>query len=116
MDSVQLILTQPVSPPSMLDNINTSNIDSVSDEKKKQIAKDFESVLLNKIFDEMKNTVVDWDSEEDGASEQIQGIFWLHLARDVADNGGVGLWEDIYKFIKNNNQTNIIENSPDGNL
>ena len=95
---------------------HTSNIGSVSDEKKKQIAKDFESVLLNKIFDEMKNTVVDWDSEEDGASEQIQGIFWLHLARDVADNGGVGLWEDIYKFIKNNNQTNIIENSPDGNL
>ncbi len=115
MDSVQLILTQPVSPPSLLDNINTSNIGSVSDEKKKQIAKDFESVLLNKIFDEMKNTVVDWDSEEDGASEQIQGIFWLHLARDVADNGGLGLWEDIYKFIKDTNQTNIA-NSPDGNL
>jgi Rod binding domain-containing protein len=115
MDSVQLILTQPVSPPSLLDNINTSNIGSVSDEKKKQIAKDFESVLLNKIFDEMKNTVVDWDSEEDGASEQIQWIFWLHLARDVADNGGLGLWEDIYKFIKDTNQTNIA-NSPDGNL
>ena len=116
MDSAQLILTQPVSPPSILENINTSNIDSVSDEKKKQIAKDFESVLLSKIFDEMKNTVVDWDSEEDGASEQIQGIFWLHLARDVADNGGLGLWEDIYKYIKNNNQTNITENSPDGNI
>ena len=64
----------------------------------------------------MKNTVGNWDSEEDGASEQIQGIFWLHLARDVADNGGVGLWEDIYKFIKDSDQTNITGKPLDGNI
>jgi Rod binding domain-containing protein len=115
MNSANLILTEPIMPPSQLDNIRTSGIDNASDEKKKQIAKDFESVLLNKLFDEMKNTVGDWDSEEDGASEQIQGIFWLHLARDVADNGGLGLWEDIYKFIKDSGQTRITGKSLDGN-
>ena len=116
MDSANLILTKPVSPPSLLDNINTLSFADASDEKKKQIAKDFESVLLNKIFDEMKNTVGDWDSEEDGASEQVQGIFWLHLARDVADNGGVGLWEDIYKFIKDSDQVTITDKPLDGNV
>ena len=27
-------------------------------------------------------------------------MFWLYLARDVADKGGVGLWKDIYQQIK----------------
>ena len=116
MDRAKLILTEPVLPPVPLENSRASELKNVSEEKRKQIAKDFESVLINKMLDEMKNTIGSWGLEKDGPSEQIQGIFWLHLARDVADNGGLGLWEDIYKYIKNNNQTNITENSPDGNI
>lgn len=116
MDSTQLILTQPVTPPVPLDHTDKSKLDGMSDEKKKQIAKDFESILLYRILDEMKNTVGEWDYEEDGTSDQVQGIFWLHLARDVADNGGLGLWEDIYKFIKDTSQANITGKSLDKNV
>ena len=73
------------------------------DNKKKKIAKDFESVLLVRLFKQMKETVGDWGFEEDGASKQIQGMFWMFLARDVADKGGFGLWKDIYKFIDKGN-------------
>jgi hypothetical protein len=54
----------------------------------------------------MKNTVGDWGFEKDGASQQIQGIFWLYLAQDIADKGGVGLWKDIYEFLGASNNKN----------
>jgi flagellar protein FlgJ len=72
-----------------------------SDEQKKQIARDFESVLLGKLFDQVQGSTGGWGlEEEDGASQQVQGLFWMHLARDVADKGGLGLWKDIYQYLR----------------
>jgi len=116
MDSVKLILTEPVSPPAMLEQLDKSMLNSISEEKKKQAAKDFESVLLNKLLDEMKNSIVDWGSEKDGTSKQIQGIFWLYLARDIANNGGLGLWKDIYQSLTNAEHANAAQKSDFGEL
>ena len=62
------------------------------------MAKDFESVLLTKLLEEMKETVGQWSIEEEAGSEQVKGLFWLFLARDVADKGGLGLWKDLNRF------------------
>ena len=113
MDSIKLILSEPVSPPAMLEHLDKSRLNSISEEKKKQVAKDFESVLLNKILEEMKNSIGDWGFEKDAASAQIQGIFWLYLARDIANNGGFGLWKDIYQFLTNAEHTNEVQKSMD---
>ena len=113
MDSVKLILTEPVSPPSLLEQLDKSRLNSLSEKKKEQVAKDFESVLLTKLLDEMKKSIVDWGSEKDGASKQVEGIFWLYLGRDIANNGGLGLWKDIYKYLSNAEQTNIVQQSVD---
>lgn len=119
MDGSQLILSEAVSAPGVLPNVNGARLkellerageiggDEVSDSKKVQLAKDFESVLLTQLFDEMKNTIGDWGFEQDGASKQVQGMFWLYLARDVADKGGFGLWKDIYRFFNDQDKTNI---------
>jgi len=109
MDSTKLILTEPVSPPALLERLDKSRLNSLSEEKKKQVAKDFESVLLSKLLDEMKNSIVDWASDKDAASKQIHGIFWLYLARDVANNGGLGLWNDIYQFLSSAEQANTVQ-------
>lgn len=111
MDSVKLILTEPVSPPTLLEQLDKSRLKNISDEKKKQVAKDFESVLLTKLLDEMKKSIVDWGSEKDGASEQMHGIFWLYLARDIANNGGLGLWKDIYQSLTNAEHANTAQKS-----
>ena len=116
MDSANLILTEPVRPPTLLGQLETSNMDSTSEEKKKQIAKDFESVLLNKLLGEMQKTIGDWGFEKDGPFKQVQGIFYLFLARDVANNGGIGLWKDIYEFLANADHTNTTENSLDADI
>lgn len=116
MDSAKLILTEPVLSPSPLEHLDISRLNSVSDEKKKQVAKDFESVLLNKVLDAMKNTIGEWGFDKDGASGQVQGIFWLYLARDIANNGGIGLWKDIYQFLTNAENASTTGKSVDGHV
>jgi len=27
----------------------------------------------------------------------MQGIFWFHMAQELANQGGVGLWKSVYK-------------------
>ena len=114
MDSTKLILTQPVLPPTSLENL--SKIDGVSEERKKQVAKDFESVFVNKLLDVMKDSIGDWGFDKDAASKQVQGIFWLYLSRDIANNGGFGLWKDIYKFLTNSEQAKATTESLDKNV
>jgi Rod binding domain-containing protein len=115
MDSYNLVLTEPVLPPTPLQldaQYQKLDMNRASNE---QIAKDFESVLLYKVLDEMKNTIGDWGFEKDEISKQVQGIFWLNLADEIANNGGLGLWKDIYNFInsdeyKNNTIESLNEN------
>lgn len=114
MDSAaQLLLTQPVLPPTPMEHVSEKRLADAPQEKKKQFAKDFESVLLNKLMEQMKNTIGDWGFERDGASEQIQGLFWLYLSQDVANNGGIGLWKDIYKSLTTGDQTNTAQKPPE---
>ncbi len=109
MDSAKLILTEPVSLPAPLEYFDKSRLDGISEEKKKQAAKDFESVLLSRLLNEMKNTIGDWGFDKDGASKQIQGIFWLYMSRDIANNGGFGLWKDIYQSLTNSEHANTAQ-------
>ena len=114
MDSGNLILTGALSPAAPLEQMK--NIDTANEAKKKQFAKDFESVFIYKLLDEMKNTIGDWGDEKDGASKQIDGIFWLHLARDLADNGGFGMWKDIYQFLTDSKNKNVVPELLDESL
>ena len=78
----------------------TSNIEHrTSNIEKTQAAKDFESVLLGRLLDEMKNSIGDWGFEQSSTANQIQGTFWMFLARHLADSGGIGIWKDIYKSL-----------------
>ena len=64
----------------------------------------------------MKNTVGEWGFESDGASKQLQGMFWLYLAKDVADKGGFGLWKEIYDHLTADDQANVTGESLDKTL
>jgi Rod binding domain-containing protein len=71
------------------------------DEQEKKVAKDFESVLLTKVFEQVQASIEDSGfDEEDSGAQQVRGMFWLYLAQDIADKGGFGLWKDIYQHIK----------------
>jgi len=111
MDSSELIFTGAVFGPNPL--ADPSKIDHMQEGKKKQAAKDFESVLIHKLLDAMRRTVGEWGFEKDGASEQVDGIFSLYLARDIADKGGFGLWKDICRFLGRSEQKTTTSESLD---
>lgn len=111
MNGSQLILAKSASPTVLgeldatefrrqITQLKERAIDSVSEQKKQQVAKDFESILLERLLSEMKNTIGHWESDEDDMSHsQIEGIFWLYLAREIANKGGLGLWKDVHEFM-----------------
>jgi len=113
MDSAKLILSEAFSTPIPSEKINKADD---SEAKKIQFAKDFESVFISKLLDEMKNSIGDWGSEKDAASEQIDGMFWLFLARDLGNNGGLGMWKDIYKSLGESGKENKATKLLDENL
>ena len=125
MDTSQLILTQTVMPPIPLDILKTNVLrktngelraDGVTEESRKQLAKDFEAILLNRMLEQMKGTIGHWGFEKDGAAEQVQGIFWFFLAQHVADSGGLGLWKDVYQIMTETAQTNTADQSLNSSL
>ena len=68
-----------------------------SSDQLRQAAKDFESVLMMQLLQEMKRTIPDSGLLEDPTGEQMQDLFWQYLAEDLADKGGMGLGEEIHR-------------------
>jgi Rod binding domain-containing protein len=111
MDGIESIAMPLAVPPAALqrmasgasEQIDVTDLEAIrnaSDEKKKQLAKDFESVLLTKLFDEVRKSIEDSGFDDDVAADQVHGLFWSYLARDVANKGGFGLWQDLYQHFK----------------
>jgi len=110
MDISNLMPTEPVSPLAQLSKAKA--IAGSSEAQKEKFAKDFESVFISKLLDEMKNTVGDWGLEKDSVTKQVNGMFWMYLSQDMANNGGFGMWKDIKQSLdnlepKNNIDTNL---------
>jgi Rod binding domain-containing protein len=114
MDIANLMPTSAVSPLVQLEN--TKGMASASEAQKEKFAKDFESVFISKLLDEMKNTIGDWGLEKDSVTEQVNGIFWLYLSQDMANNGGFGMWKDIKQSLDNSEQKNTSTEMLDTNL
>ena len=111
MDGIESIALPLAVPPAALRQVASAASDPIegmdadairraSDEEKKQLARDFESVLLTKLFDEVKNSIEDSGFDDDVAADQVHGMFWSYLAQDVANKGGFGLWQDLYQHFQ----------------
>jgi Rod binding domain-containing protein len=92
-----MLLGGPAVPPELLER--SSRTEAVQENRKVQSAKDFESLLVGKLVDSMKETIGDSGLMEEEGSEQMQSLFWMNLSSEISRQGGVGLWRDIYKSI-----------------
>lgn len=73
-------------PPALSEAAPASDHDKLA-----RAAQDFESLLLTRLLNEMKETVGTWSGEKDSATRQIHGLFWMQMAQTLADQGGLGL-------------------------
>lgn len=70
--------------------------DALLAKSSEKAAKDFESVLLHKVLEEMKRTIPESGLLQTPISGQIQDLFWFYLAQDLAGKGGLGVWKDLH--------------------
>ncbi len=105
MDISNAILTESVGRPDILPDLR--GVDKASEQEKERLAKEFESLIVNRLLDEMNNTVDSLGLEDDGAAKQIKGIFNFCLAQHIGTNGGFGLWKEIYESLQQMNQNPI---------
>jgi flagellar protein FlgJ len=70
-----------------------------------KVAKDFESVLLDQVLQQMKATIPDGGLFEDSSDQQIQGMFYSFLAQDVGQKGGIGLWKQLARQLESAKRT-----------
>ncbi len=84
--------------------IARSRAESIEIRQKKQAAKDFESLFVNKLLDSMKDTVDAGGIFEDPVGKQINDLFYSFLGEDISKKGGMGMWQDIYKMMDGENE------------
>lgn len=89
----------PISTPDLsgLGNLPAPNRAMADKKAAEKVCKDFESVLLTKVLEEMGKTVEKSGLTDDDTSEQVQSLVWMELAQDMANKGGIGLWKQLYK-------------------
>ena len=68
-------------------------------EKIKEFARDFESVFISNLLDQMSASVDSLNEDKDGAAKQIDGIFRMQLAQNLSDNGSLGLAKSIEQYV-----------------
>jgi Rod binding domain-containing protein len=69
----------------------------VQPEQLREMANDFEAVLVGKLMDEMKRTVNESALFESPASRQINDMFWSYLSEEVGRSGSLGLADQLYQ-------------------
>jgi Rod binding domain-containing protein len=79
-----------------LSNIVRDDIVDMEDEKRKEVAKDFEAIFVRQIMDKMKDTIPESEDEE-SSSKQLKSMYWSFMSDMVGKQGGFGLWQNIYK-------------------
>ena len=91
--------SQGASPGDAAENIDRERL------KREEIAKDFESVFISHMLGEMKKGIGEWGFEKDGASQQMQDLFWTFMGQEVGRQGGIGMWKDIYRSMLQTEET-----------
>ena len=80
-----------------------SAMDSKDKEELKKVSQELESIFLNMMFGEMRNTVVKSDLVKDAPGHEIwQSMFDEKVAEESSKGKGAGLAEVIYKQISRN--------------
>ncbi len=105
MESINLLANAPVQTgDSKRASEMAKRIADADDKKKMKVAKEFEGILIGQLMNQMKETVGESGFLEDGSSKQIKDMFWSFLAEEVAGNGGMGLWKNVYESMSPSGQ------------
>jgi len=65
----------------------------------KHAVREFESILLVRLFEEMKRAIPEGGLLNDPTCKQMNDLFWYYLAQDLAAKGGLGVADELYRQV-----------------
>ena len=83
------------------------NSDTASDEEMMEVCKEFEAYLVEKVFDQMKEAMTDSEEEESDYLNYFGDMMYQEYAKTIAENGELGLAQQLYESMKRNTVTPI---------
>ncbi len=85
------------------------NSETASDEELMDVCKEFEAYLVEKVFDQMKDALTDSEEEENDYLNYFGDMMYQEYAKTIAENGELGLAQQLYESMKRNTVTPIQE-------
>lgn len=88
-----------------------SGVDSATatDEELMEVCKEFEAYLVEKVFDQMKDALTDSEEEEGDYLTYFGDMMYQEYAKQIAENGELGLAQHLYESMKRNTVTPVQE-------
>ena len=83
------------------------NNDSATDEELMEVCKEFEAYLVEQVFDRMKDALTDSEEEESDYLNYFGDMMYQEYANTIAENGELGLAQQLYESMKRNTVTPI---------
>lgn len=85
------------------------NSETATDEEMMEVCKEFEAYLVEKVFDQMKDALTDSEEEEGDYLTYFGDMLYQEYAKQIAENGELGLAQQLYESMKRNTVTPIQE-------
>lgn len=98
--------TQAIGLQNKLSGING---ETASDEEIMEVCKEFEAYLTEKVFDQMKDALTDNEEEEGDYLTYFGDMLYQEYAKQIAENGELGLAQQLYESMKRNIVTPVQE-------
>ena len=85
--------------------------DSATDEEMMEVCKEFESYLVEQVMKRMKDAMTDSEEEENEYLSYFGDMMYQEYAKTIAQNGELGLAQQLYESMKRNTVVPIKEAS-----
>ncbi len=98
--------TQAIGLQNKLSGING---ETATDEEIMEVCKEFEAYFVEKVFDQMKDALTDSEEEEGDYLTYFGDMLYQEYAKQIAENGELGMAQQLYESMKRNTVTPVQE-------
>lgn len=91
-------------------NLANKNNDKITDVEAMEACKEFEAYMLEQVYKSMEKTVMRAEDKSD-YEEYFGDMMIQEYAKRAVEQGGIGLANQLYEAMKNNNQLNVTGNN-----
>lgn len=94
---------------SLQNRLSGINGETATDEEMMEVCKEFESYLVEKVFDRMKDALTDSEEEESDYLNYFGDMMYQEYAKAITENGELGLAQQLYESMKRNTVSPVQE-------